>query len=382
MTSTADTEAQSETRIANPIPLVDLRLQHARVADETAEAVAEVMNSAAFVLGAHVAAFEAAYATYCGVAHCVGVGNGTDAIELSLRGLDLRPGDEVIIPANTFVATAEAVLRANCRLVLADCGEDYLIDPSRVAELVTGRTRVVVGVDLYGQVADMEGLRAAIGDDVAIVEDGAQSQGAFRNGRRAGSFGAAASVSFYPGKNLGAYGDAGAVLTEDAGLATRIQALRSHGGLRRYQHYLIGTNSRLDSIQAAILRVKLPYLDAWNEERRLAAETYRALLQDVDDVLLPVVAPGNTHVWHLFVIRIPRRDEVAERLVTAGIGAAIHYPRPVHQLGAFAGLNISRGPLPVSERLADQILSLPIFPGITVDQQTRVVTSLLRALRT
>jgi dTDP-4-amino-4,6-dideoxygalactose transaminase len=381
MTSTADIEAQSEARTVSPIPLVDLRLQHARVAAETTGAVAEVMNSAAFILGTQVEAFEAAYAKYCGVAHCVGVGNGTDAIELSLRGLELRSGDEVIIPANTFVATAEAVLRANCRLVLADCGEDYLIDPSRVAELVTSRTRAVIGVDLYGQVADMEGLRAVIGDDAIIVEDGAQSQGAFRNGRRAGSFGAASSVSFYPGKNLGAYGDAGAVLTADAGVARRIQALRSHGGLRRYQHDLLGTNSRLDSIQAAILSVKLAYLDAWNEERQVAAETYRALLGDVDDIQLPVVAPGNIHAWHLFVIRIPRRDEVAKRLVSAGIGAAIHYPRPIHQLGAFAGMDISRGPLEVSERLADQILSLPIFPGITVEQQTRVVSNLLAALR-
>lgn len=381
MTSTADIEAQSEARTVSPIPLVDLRLQHARVAAETTGAVAEVMNSAAFILGTQVEAFEAAYAKYCGVAHCVGVGNGTDAIELSLRGLELRSGDEVIIPANTFVATAEAVLRANCRLVLADCGEDYLIDPSRVAELVTGHTRAVIGVDLYGQVADMEGLRAVIGDDALIVEDGAQSQGAFRNGRRAGSFGAASSVSFYPGKNLGAYGDAGAVLTDDAGVARRIQALRSHGGLRRYQHDLLGTNSRLDSIQAAILSVKLAYLDAWNEERQVAAETYRALLGDVDDIHLPAVAPGNIHAWHLFVIRIPRRDEVAKRLVSAGIGAAIHYPRPIHQLGAFAGMDISRGPLEISERLADQILSLPIFPGITVEQQTRVVSNLLAALR-
>ena len=381
MTSTADIEAQSEATTVSPIPLVDLRLQHARVAAETTGAVAEVMNSAAFILGTQVEAFEAAYAKYCGVAHCVGVGNGTDAIELSLRGLDLRSGDEVIIPANTFVATAEAVLRANCRLVLADCGEDYLIDPSRVAELVTGRTRAVIGVDLYGQVADMEGLRAAIGDDAIIVEDGAQSQGAFRNGRRAGSFGAAASVSFYPGKNLGAYGDAGAVLTDDAGVARRIKALRSHGGLRRYQHDLLGTNSRLDSIQAAILSVKLAYLDAWNEERQVAAETYRALLGDVDEIQLPAAAPGNIHAWHLFVIRIPRRDEVAKRLVSAGIGAAIHYPRPIHHIGAFAGMDISRGPLEVSERLADQILSLPIFPGITVEQQTRVVSNLLAALR-
>lgn len=366
---------------AEPVPLVDLGLQHRRIAAEVRPAMDAVLDTTSFVLGPAVTAFETDYADFCGVRHCIGVGNGTDAIELALRGLGLdgRPGAEVVIPANTFVATAEAVVRAGGVPVLADCTEDFLLDPAEVARRVTRRTAAVIAVDLYGQLSAIEEIAVAAGPDVAIVEDAAQSQGATRFGQAAGSFGRVAATSFYPGKNLGAYGDGGAVLTADAEIDTRIRALRSHGGLRRYEHTLLGTNSRLDSLQAAVLQVKLRHLPAWNVERRSAAAAYVELLGDLEQVVLPRTLPGNEHVWHLYVIRVPERDRVVAALQAAGVGAAIHYPAPIHRLPAFASLAGSRG-LGRAETFADQIMSLPIFPGITTNQLERVAYELRRAV--
>ena len=261
-----------------PVPLVDLGIQHRRMSHQILDQMAQVMETTSFVLGPQVSAFEQAYATFCEVPHCIGVGNGTDAIELALRAAGIGSGDEVIIPANTFVATAEAVVRAGARLVLADCDEDYLLDAASVADNLTSRTRAVIGVDLYGQAAKFEEIASVVGDSVAIIEDAAQSHGASRWGQAAGSLGIAASTSFYPGKNLGAYGDAGAVMTHDGRLADRVRELRNHGGQRRYEHVVVGTNSRLDSIQAAVLAVKLSELPAWNRERELAAQRYADLL--------------------------------------------------------------------------------------------------------
>lgn len=363
------------------IPLVDLRAQHEQVADEVADGWADVLKNTSFVGGRQVAEFEAEFAAYQEVPHCVGVGNGTDALVLALRGAGIGAGDEVIVPANTFVATAEAVAIVGADLVLADCDEDFLIDPVDVGRRVTGRTRAVIGVDLYGQVAPFEQLREAVGNGVLLLEDAAQSQGASRNGRPAGSFGVAAATSFYPGKNLGAYGDAGAVTTGSADIADRVRALRNHGGIAKYEHLDVGTNSRLDSVQAAVLSLKLERLKGWNAERDEAAQRYATLLADLPGVVLPQVLPGNQHVWHLYVARVADRDRVLSELLEAGVGAGIHYPAPVHLWPAFSWLGHGAGSFPVAEALAQEIISLPMFPGITGKQQEIVADVLGRAVR-
>ncbi|GLY05284.1 MULTISPECIES: DegT/DnrJ/EryC1/StrS family aminotransferase [Actinoplanes] len=358
------------------IPLVDLAAAHAEVAEEVEAGFKRIIAETAFVGGAEVAAFEREYAVFGGVPHCVGVANGTDALELALRAAGVGPGDEVILPANTFVATAEAVVRAGADVVLVDIDpRTYLIDVAAARAAVTPLTRAIVPVHLFGQMAPVEELTGFPG--VVVVEDAAQSQGATRHGRGAGADGIA-STSFYPGKNLGAYGDAGAVVTGDEVLATRVRTLGSHGGLRKYHHDEIGVNSRLDGLQAVVLRAKLSRLAAWNERRRAAAARYDELLAGWDDVTPPVTLDGNEHVWHIYCVRVPRRDEVLERLNAAGVGAAIHYPFPVHRTGAFEHLG---GSFPHAETAAAEILSLPIYPQITAVQQARVVEELATALR-
>lgn len=371
------------SRVLDTVPFVDLPAQHRAIAAEVAAGFATVIDEVAFVGGPDVAAFEQEYAAFAGAAHCVGVANGTDALELCLRGLGVGPGDEVIVPANTFIATAEAVARAGARPVFVDADvEHLLIDPVAVAEALTPRTRVVMVVDLYGQVPPVELLAEVLGprDDVVVVEDAAQAHGASRHGRRAGTFGAAAGTSFYPGKNLGAYGDAGAVTTDAADLADRIRAMAGHGGLVKYDHPMLGFNSRLDTLQAVVLRAKLVRLAQWNEQRRAAAKRYEERLRAVPAVRLPGVCEGNEHAWHLYVVRVADRDRVLERLRERGVGAGIHYPSPLHLTGAFAGLGGRIGDCPVSERAAQEILSLPMFPGITEQQQDVVVDALVRAI--
>jgi dTDP-4-amino-4,6-dideoxygalactose transaminase len=360
------------------VPLVDLQAAHAEVADEVAVGFKRVLADTAFIGGEEVAGFEREYAAFAGVAHCVGVANGTDALELALRAVGVGPGDEAILPANTFIATAEAVARVGARTVLVDCDPaTYLIDPAAALAAVTPATKAILPVHLYGQHAPVEALRAA---GVSIVEDAAQSQGASRNGMPAGRSGIAAT-SFYPGKNLGAYGDAGAVVTDDADLATMVRTIASHGGLTKYRHDVIGINSRLDALQAVVLRAKLARLEVWNAARREAAARYDALLSTVD-VVRPVTAAGNEHVWHLYVVRVPahRRDAIVAELNAAGVGAAIHYPVPVHLTPAFAGLGYRAGAFPHAERAAAEILSLPLYPQITAEQQERVVDALAAAL--
>jgi dTDP-4-amino-4,6-dideoxygalactose transaminase len=365
------------------VPFVDLAWQHRAVEDEVAEGFERVLDATAFIDGPDVAAFETEFATYSGTARCVGVANGTDAIELGLRALGIGRGDEVVLPANTFIATAEAVDRSGATPVLVDCDDEHLlIDPERVPDALTGRTRAVVGVHLYGQLAPMERLADAIAGNerVVLFEDAAQAQGATRHGRGIGAAGTAAT-SFYPGKNLGAYGDGGAVLTDDAAVADAVAAIRNHGSTRKYFHDLKGVNSRLDTLQAVVLRAKLRRLDEWNRLRREAAARYGELLGGLDGVRLPTAAPGNEHVWHLYVVRIDDRDGVLERLREGGIGAGIHYPVPVHRHPAFAELDGGPGSFPVAEREAARILSLPMFPGITADQQERVASVLAAAVR-
>jgi dTDP-4-amino-4,6-dideoxygalactose transaminase len=365
----------------NNIPLVDLAAQHRQIADEVAAGWAQVLARTAFVNGPAVTAFEQEYARYLGVAHCVGVGSGTDALELALRASGVRHGDECVLPANTFIATAEAVARAGATPVLVDCDADTgLMSPDAVSVVVGPRTRAVLPVHLYGQAAAVESIRWVAGG-ASIVEDAAQSQGARRHGAAAGTLGDIAATSFYPGKNLGAYGDAGAVLTNDPGLAEHVRLLRDHGSPRRYEHPVLGFNSRLDTLQAVVLSAKLRRLDGWNEDRRKAAERYHEMLADVPSVELPKVADGNDPVWHLYVVLVPDRDRVLAALHEAGIGAGIHYPTPVHLTGAFAHLGHSVGAFPRAEDRAARQLSLPIFPEITAAQQERVVDVLAGALR-
>jgi dTDP-4-amino-4,6-dideoxygalactose transaminase len=362
------------------IPLVDLHAQHREVGDEVKAGIDAVLDTGAFVGGAEVIRFEADFAAFTGAGHCVGVGNGTDAIELALRAAQLPEGSTVVLPANTFIATAEAAVRAGHPVRLVDCDPVHaLIDVEATKRATDPEVSAVIAVDLYGQVAPFEQL-GELG--VALVEDAAQSQGATRFGQGAGSFGVAAGTSFYPGKNLGAYGDAGAVLTDDAALAGRVRALRNHGGVRKYEHEMIGVNSRLDTVQAVVLNAKLRRLAGWNAERRAAADRYASLLEGVDGVRTPEVLDGNEHVWHLYVIEVAqeRRDRVVAALNAAGVGAGIHYPTPLHLTPAFAHLGYGPGDFPVAERLAGRILSLPIFPGITERQQERVVAELRLAL--
>ena len=364
------------------IPLVDLSIQHREIEAEVREGFERLASSGAFILGPPVAEFEEAYARFCQVAHCVGVGSGTDALEFALRALEIGPGDEVILPANTFVASALAVLRAGASPVLVDSEPDHhLLDADRVAERIGPRTRAVMAVDLFGQIPVMEELENLTREaDVALLEDAAQSQGARRAGRSAGSFGRIAGTSFYPAKNLGAWGDAGAVLTDDGELAGRVRRLRNYGSEIKYRHPEVGFNSRLDSLQAIVLSAKLRRLAVWNESRREAAARYDALLAGLGEVTRPCVASSNEHVWHIYAVRIPRRDRVLADLQRAGIGAGVHYPVPLHLQGAFASLGQAEGSFPVAERAARELLSLPLFPGISPEQQSEVVAALERAL--
>jgi dTDP-4-amino-4,6-dideoxygalactose transaminase len=356
------------------IPPVDLSIQHDEIAEEVAAGWGDVLAKTAFVGGPQVSAFEQAYASFSGVSHCVGVANGTDALELALRAVGAGPGDECIVPANSFIATAEAVARAGATPVFVDCDPDsFLIDTKAALAAITPRTRAILPVHLYGQIAPLEDLRD---QGVAVVEDAAQSQGATRNGAVSGSLGDVAGTSFYPGKNLGAYGDAGAVTTNDPGLAGKVRLLSQHGSAEKYVHSALGFNSRMDTMQAVVLKAKLRRLEAWNAQRVQAAEYYSTLLAGVSGIVLPKVLPGNTHVWHLYVVRVAERARVHDELRANGVGAAIHYPTPIHKTTPFA----SDGSFLNAEQLAGEILSLPIFPGITKAQQERVAEVLSGAL--
>lgn len=364
------------------IPLVDLKLQHALIADELSAGLSQVMADTAFILGPQVGQFEAEFARFQEADYCVGVGSGTDALEMSLRALGVGEGDEVILPANTFIATALAVTRTGADPVLVDCDpEHHLIDAERAEEAVGPRTRAIIPVHLYGQLAPMEQLLDLAGrHDLIVIEDAAQAHGARRHGRAAGSFGLASGFSFYPGKNLGAYGDAGAVITDDADVYDAVRRLRNWGSDRKYHHPDMGFNSRLDTLQAVVLLAKLQHLAAGNQHRRAAAALYDELLVDLPEVSPPTVLAGNEAVWHLYVVRVAERDRVLQHLNEKGIGAGIHYPIPIHLQGAYAHLGKGAGSFPVAEQAADEILSLPMFAGITAAQQEHVVEVLRQAM--
>lgn len=357
------------------IPFVDLRAQQAEIHEAVMEDLERVFREAGFVGGPEVEGFEEEYARYTGVSHCVGVANGTDAVEIALRAAGIGSGCEVILPANTFIATVEAVVRAGASPVLVDADETtLLIDPEQVARAVTPRTRAVIAVHLFGQIAPVEQISDVLeGADVILIEDAAQSQGATRGGVRSGALGLMAATSFYPGKNLGAGGDAGAVTTNDEELAARARLLSNHGSEHKYVHETMGFNSRMDAVQAVVLRHKLRRLDAWNLMRQRAARRYSELLAGHEHVVLPATLEGNEHVWHLYPIRVPDRDEVMSALQKNGIGVGVHYPVPIHLTPAYQELGLGQGDFPVTEAAALQMVSLPMFPHITDLQQEAVV---------
>lgn len=362
------------------IPLVDLSRQYAEVQDEIAAGWSKVIEKSSYILGPEVADFERAFADFCRVGHCIGVGNGTDALELALRALGIGRGDEVILPANTFIATALAPLRAGASVKLVDCiPATYLIDVDQALAAVGPSTKAIVPVHLFGQMAPIEDLTSRLPDRY-IIEDAAQVQGGSRHGRRAGSLGHVAGTSFYPGKNLGAFGDAGAVLTNDDEIAARIMRLRNWGSDRKYHHPVQGFNSRLDSLQAVVLSAKLGRLEDWNEQRRAAAAYYDTLLAGYERLTLPTTLPGNVHVYHVYVVETDDRDQILDRLHRAGIGAGVHYPIPIHLQGAMADLGHRPGDFPNAERAASRMLSLPMFPGIQADEQELVAQVLAESL--
>jgi dTDP-4-amino-4,6-dideoxygalactose transaminase len=358
-----------------PVPFLDLGPIHVGLKEDLVSDFAALIDSGAFVNGRQVEEFEAAFAAACRVSHCVALSSGLDALRLALLAADAQAGDEVLLPAMTFAATIEAVLQAGFRPKLVDVSEtDYCLDPDAAAAVAWGRTRVILPVHLYGQVADVRALTpVARASGALLVEDACQAHGAERDGILAGSAGAAAAFSFYPGKNLGAFGDAGALVTGDEELARRVRALREHGQNGKYRHELVGYTARLDTLQALVLLRKLPLLAGWNDERRTAAAFYGEALAGVGDLRLPPVAPGSRPVWHLYVVRSGRREALAEFLAARGIATGRHYPQPLHLTHAYLGLGYLPGAFPVAEALAEEGLSLPIFPGITLAQLEAVV---------
>ena len=371
-----------------PVPFTDLAAMASEVWPDVERAFLACLLDGAYIGGSPVTSFEREWAAYCGADHAVGVANGTDALQLSLTALGIGAGDEVVVPANTFIATAAAVVRAGATPRFADVSDHtLLITPRTLAEAITPRTRAVIIVHLFGQVPDMTGLVAMAGQaGMAVIEDAAQAHGAEWCGRRAGSFGEAACFSFYPGKNLGASGDAGAVVTSRPELADRIRSLANHGrshGASHYDHDCIGTNSRLDALQAILLSGKLARLDTWTERRIALASRYRDLLSNTEftgtELKLTEVAPLARHVYHLFVMRVARRDSVRAELARRKIATGVHYPVPCHLQPPLR--RYADGPLPVAEQAAGELLSLPMFPHLTDGQVDFVCEALCEALR-
>ena len=361
------------------IAFVDLHAQHQPLRAALDRAIGEVVASGQFILGPQVAAFEQRFAAYCGVRHAIGVGNGMDALRLALMALDVRGGDEVILPANTYVATALAVSAVGAVPVLVDCDpRTYNLDPRGLERAVTPRTRVIMPVHLTGQAVDMDAVMAvAERRGLHVIEDAAQAHGAAWRGRRCGSIGAVGCFSFYPSKNLGAFGDAGLAVTNDDALARRLAQLRNYGQSQKYDHVAAGLNSRLDSLQAAVLAVKLPHLDRWNEARVSRAARYRAALRGVGDLRLQEIAPGATSVYHLFVVETEHRDRLRRHLADAGIDTGVHYPVPIHLQPAYAA-GYRMGQFPHTEALARRSLSLPMFPELRDDQVDAVAAAIRR----
>jgi dTDP-4-amino-4,6-dideoxygalactose transaminase len=357
------------------VPFLDLRAAHLELKPELEAAFARVLESGWYILGAEVEAFEIEFARYCGVKHCIGVGNGLDALHLALQAYGIGPGDEVIVPAHTFIATWLAVSACGATPVAVDVREDtYNMDPDSLSAAISPRTRAIMPVHLYGQPADMDAINdIAKRNGLVVIEDMAQAQGARYRGKRCGSLGHAAGTSFYPGKNLGALGDGGAVLTDDDAIADKVRLLRNYGSRVKYDHEIKGCNSRLDEFQAAFLRVKLAHLDEWNERRSRIAERYSDSLLG-RNIRVPDAPAWATPVWHLYVIRSPVRGELQSYLQKAGIGTGIHYPNPPHNQPCYSGQ--ARDHFPIAEILAQQVLSLPMYPTLREDEVERVIQAI------
>ena len=362
------------------IPFVDLQAQYRSIADELRAAVEEVLSQCNFILGRQVGEFEEAFARFAGVGHAVGVSSGLDALRLALAALDVGTGDEVILPANTYIATALAVTAVGARPVLVDCDPaTYNVDPAAVEHAITPRTRAIIPVHLTGQPADMDPLlELAARRRLHVIEDAAQAHGAQYHGRACGSMGVAGCFSFYPAKNLGAAGDGGMVTTNDEKLAARLRRLRNYGEAKKYEHVEKGLNARMDTLQAAILGVKLRHLPEWNRKRAAHAERYRTRLAGIPGLRCQSVLPGCTHVYHLFMIETDRRDALRKFLLERGVQTGIHYPIPIHLQAAYADLGYTQGTFPNAEHLAGRILSLPMYPELS-DQQIDSVCELVRS---
>ena len=349
---------------------LDLKEQNRRLKEEILTLWGEILDSASFVGGIHVSAFEKEFAEACSVKHAVAVNSGTDALRFIFLALDLKEGDEVITVPNTFIATTEAISQAGGRIVFVDIDpETYNIDPAKIESAITSKTKGIVPVHLYGQTADMDSIMTvAEKHGLWVVEDACQAHLAEYKGRKAGSIGIASGFSFYPGKNMGACGESGAVTTNDSAIADKVRMLRDHGQAKKYYHTVEGFNGRCDALQAAALRVKLKKLPQWNKARRQHAKRYDKLLEEVPSVTLPKVAEACFPVYHLYVIQIDKRDEIAAELNNRGIGIGLHYPVPLHLQKAYAHLDLPEGAFPVAEMYAKRLLSLPMFPELTEDQ--------------
>lgn len=362
------------------IPLVGLFDQYQTIKSEVDAAIQNIITNSAFVGGKEVKSFESEFAAYCETKACVGVGNGTDALYLTLRALGIGPGDEVITVAHTFIATSEAISMTGATPIFIDVLEDtMLMDPALIEPALTPRTKAIIPVHLYGQSCDMDAImEIARKHDLKVVEDAAQAHGGRWRGQRVGSIGDAATFSFYPGKNLGAFGDAGAVVSQDEDLIERIRMLANHGRLEKYTHKMEGVNSRLDGMQAAILRVKLRHLDEWNQKRRAHADVYLESLS-ASEFRPQTVNPNAEPVWHLFVIRLAEREALQKKLKDEGIATGIHYPVPLHVQPAYQERQIPLGSLPVTEKAANEVVSLPMYPELTETQLESIVNAMTMA---
>ncbi len=352
------------------IDFVDLKAQYASISREIDDAMHRVVTTTDFILGKDVELFEREFADFCGVAHAVGVDSGASALELALRAHDIGEGDEVITVSHTFAATAFAISATAARPVFIDVDEHtYNMNPASIEAAITPRTKAIMPVHLYGQPANLDEIsHLARKHNLLLIEDACQAHGATFQGRRVGTFGDAAAFSFYPGKNLGAYGDGGMITTNDATIANRLRIMRNCGQSEKYKHVMVGFNRRLDNLQAAVLRVKLPHLDVWNEARRDKARLYSEFLSDANQIVTPHESQDRTHVYHLYVIQHPNRDGLMAHLREHGISAGLHYPTPVHLQPCYEFLKIPRGSLPVTEAVASRVISLPMYPELTREQ--------------
>lgn len=356
-------------------PFFDIHAGHAELADEFQQAFSRVMNSGHVIMGPEVAAFEKEFAAYCGVKHCIGVGNGLDALALTLRAQGIKAGDEVLVPSQTFIASWLGVSMVGATPVPVEIDPaTYLMDPARIKEKLTSRTKAIMPVHLYGLPAAMDAINAIARPlGLFVLEDAAQAHGSTHNGKRAGSLGDAAAFSFYPTKNLGAMGDAGAVVTDNDELAANLRMLRNYGSSQKYVHEVAGVNSRLDELQAALLRAKLGRLDAWNDQRRALAARYSQGLEGVGDLRTPFVPADSTHVFHLYVVSTGRRAELSAYLTAQGVQTLVHYPIAPHMQGAYAELGLPADSLPLATAAANETLSLPIWPQMKPEQVDAVV---------